>query len=75
MEVQNIKGGRDYIDVYFSDNVVRIPGELIKGGFVADYDGISEWKDGKPISDKEKRKIALAIMKKTKGSHMVIYFE
>ena len=75
MEVKNIKGSRDYIDVYFSDKVVRIPGELVHGGFVADYDGIKEWKDGGEISDDERREIALSVMRKTKGSHMVISFE
>ena len=75
MKVDNIKGTRDYIDVYIGDKVVRITGELIVGGFVADEFGITEWKDGSPISEKEKEEIMNAVREKTKGSHMVITFE
>lgn len=75
MEVKNIKGTRDYIDVYYDDNVVRIPGELIIGGFIAEESGIDEWKDGKPISEAEKKEIIDSVIAKTKGSHMVITFE
>lgn len=75
MEVKNIKGTRDYIDVYYDDNVVRIPGELIIGGFIAEKSGIDEWKDGKPISEMERKEIIDSVIAKTKGSHMVITFE
>ena len=47
-----IKGTRDYIDVYIDDKVVRIPGEMVHGGFIAEKSGIRIWKEpeGKPIT-------------------------
>ena len=78
MEVENIKGKRDYIDVYLVDGrVVRIMGELVHGGFIAFEDTIREWKvpDGEIVTEEEKQEIMDAVVDKTKGSHMVIEFE
>lgn len=77
MRVVGIKGKMDYIDVYFEDGVVRMPGELIHGGFVVDKEEVKEWKEpeGKPVSEEELEEIIEAVTEKTKGSHMVIVFE
>lgn len=78
MEVENIRGKRDYIDVYLTDGrVVRINGELLHGGFAAFENSIEDWlePEGEPIDDSEKQEIMDAVIEKTKGSHMVITFE
>ena len=77
MKVEKIKGKMDYIDVYFENGVVRIQGEMIHGGFIADANSIQEWKEpeGKAVSASEKKEIIDAVVDKTKGSHMVITFE
>lgn len=78
MNVTNIKGRMDYIDVYFDNgNVVRIEGELLHGGFHAESSTIKQWKvpAGQPISIEAKNDIIDAVIAKTKGSHMVIRFE
>ncbi|MBO7208012.1 MAG: hypothetical protein J6W10_10430 [Kiritimatiellae bacterium] len=72
-----IKGTRDYIDVYIDDKVVRIPGEMVHGGFIAEKGGIRVWKEpeGKPITAEEREEIMKSVIDKTSGSHMVITFE
>ena len=78
MNVTNIKGRMDYIDVYFDNgNVARIEGELLHGGFHAEPSTIRQWKvpAGQSISAEEKTDIIKAVISKTKGSHMVIQFE
>ena len=75
MEVKGITGRYDYMDVRIDDRVVRIPGELIYKGFVADKDGIKKWNDGEPISESEKQEIIDAVLRKANGSCMKITFE
>ena len=78
MEVKSIKGRFDYMDVYFDDGcVVRIDGELVHGGFIAEASSIRQWKEpeGEPVSEEEKSEIMDAVTEKTKDSHMVVMFE
>ena len=77
MKVTKIRGGMDYMDVYFGDRVVRIYGELLVDGFVGFKDAIVKWKipDGEPISDSEREEIIEAVLDDVKDCEMKIVFE
>lgn len=79
MEVANIKGTRDYIKVFLADGrSVKIFGEMVVGGFVAEKASIRRWMEpeGEPISPEDKQEIINAVIDKTKDiSYMVITFE
>lgn len=72
-----ITGTRSYIRVEMDGKTVKIPGEMIVGGFVAFKKAIKEWE--KPahelIDEETKEKLIREVVNKTKDSHMVIVFE
>lgn len=72
-----ITGTRSYIKVQMDGKVVKIPGEMIVGGFVAYKQGITEWEEpcGEPIDEQVKEELIRRVIDKTKGSSMVIVFE
>ena len=73
-----ITGTRSYIKVTFEGKTVKISGEMIVGGFVADKNSIRNWEppyNDKSINDTEKQNIIDAVINKTKISHMIITFE
>ena len=73
-----INGTRSYIKVTFEGKTVKISGEMIVGGFVADKNSIRNWEppyNDKSINDTEKQNIIDAVINKTKNSHMIITFE
>lgn len=73
-----ITGTRSYIKVTFEGKTVKISGEMIVGGFVADKNSIRNWEppyNDKSINDTEKQNIIDAVINKTKNSHMIITFE
>lgn len=59
------------------EKIVKIPGEMIVGGFVAFKKAIKECeKPAKEIIDEEtKKKLIREVVNKTKDSYMVIIFE
>ena len=70
-----ITGTRSYIKVTFEGKTVKISGEMIVGGFVADKNSIRNWEppyNDKSINDTEKQNIIDAVINKTKNSHMII---
>ncbi|PJI09063.1 MULTISPECIES: Imm74 family immunity protein [Clostridium] len=72
-----ITGTRSYIKVEMNGKTVKIPGEMIIGGFVAVKKAIKEWeKPAKEVIDEEtKEKLIREVVSKTKDSYMVITFE
>ena len=77
MEVKKITGRRDYIDVDFGDKAVRLPGELLVGGFAVAKGQPRVWKvpEGKPVTESERAEIKRAVVEDTKGSHFVVVFD
>lgn len=73
-----ITGTRSYIKVDLDDKTVKIQGEMIIGGFVADKDTIKNWEppyEHIPISEEEKEDIIKRVIEYTKNSHFVVEFE
>ena len=78
MRVNTVKGTRDYIDIYFSDGrIVRAYGEMVVGGFVAEKDSMTQWKepDGEPVTEEQRQEIVDAVNEKNKDFKIDIMFE
>ena len=64
-----ITGTRSYIKVTVEGKTVKISGEMIVGGFVADKNSIRNWEppyNDKSINDTEKQNIIDAVINKQK---------
>ncbi|MFD1179353.1 Imm74 family immunity protein [Paenibacillus puldeungensis] len=72
-----ITGTRSYIKVQMDGKVVKIPGEMIVGGFIAYKDAITEWEEpyGEPIGVEIREELIKRVVSKTKDSNFVIVFE
>lgn len=76
MKVERIKGTRDWMEVHLEDGrVARMLGELLVNGFVAFTKTLREWKDGKPITEEEKKELIEAIKEHQKVSKVKITLE
>ncbi len=72
-----ITGTHSYIRVDMDGKIVRIPGEMTVGGFVANKNAINEWEEpaGEIIDEKTRDELIRQVISKTKDLHMVIVFE
>ncbi len=73
-----ITGTRSYIQIEIDGKVVKVEGEMLIGGFVAEKDSMKHWEppyEKELLSEKEKQDIIEQVTEMTKGSHMVITFE
>ncbi|MFD0671925.1 Imm74 family immunity protein [Cohnella sp. GCM10027633] len=71
-----ITGTRSYIIVEINGKTVKIPGEMIVGGFVAYKNAIIEWEEPfrEPIDEQTRAALISEVVNKTKDSSMVIEF-
>ncbi|CAI1495172.1 Uncharacterised protein [Serratia quinivorans] len=73
-----ITGTSSYIKIEIEGRVIKIPGEMVVGGFIAYKDSMKQWEpphDTEELTEDMKLYIIGKVIKKTKGTHMVIDFE
>ncbi|CAI0779902.1 hypothetical protein FCL49_11080 [Serratia proteamaculans] len=73
-----IIGTISYIKIEIDGRTIKIPGEMIVGGFVAHKEGMKKWEsphNNEELSEEMKHEIINKVIEKTKNTHMVISFE
>lgn len=72
-----ITGTNSYIILDYNGRKIKVEGEMIVGGFVAEKNTMKRYEppfENELVTEEVKEKYIQEALKKTKGSHMVIQF-